>query len=180
MSSPSPPAPGDDGSAGPAPPGEEAGFAAFQARAEAANLNPQTLLATDYLNHFNEIVMLIEMVGDMPEILEDCREWAPKDYCAHFADSAFKDKELAIAAYAHVPARFKTPFEETISHLNHLVAQAIERLDEALAAGDPEITQVRAHAASRAIQKGMDVASSIIHGAERAMRQDEIDDLLQI
>ena len=37
----------------------------------AANINPRTGLATDYLNHFNEAVMLLEMVPDMPECAED-------------------------------------------------------------------------------------------------------------
>ena len=41
------------------------------ARLRAANINPHTGLATDYLNHFNEAVMLLEMVPDMPECAED-------------------------------------------------------------------------------------------------------------
>ncbi|TMJ23687.1 MAG: hypothetical protein E6G93_02785 [Alphaproteobacteria bacterium] len=35
----------------------------------AANINPRTGLATDYLNHFNEAIMLLEMIPDMPECL---------------------------------------------------------------------------------------------------------------
>src|SRR3546814_1723486 len=31
------------------------------------NINQNTLLATDYLNHFNEIIMLLEMLPSMPE-----------------------------------------------------------------------------------------------------------------
>ena len=37
----------------------------------AANINPRTGLATDYLNHFNEAIMLLEMIPDMPECAED-------------------------------------------------------------------------------------------------------------
>jgi len=37
----------------------------------AANINPPTGLATDYLNHFSEAVMLLEMVPVMPECAED-------------------------------------------------------------------------------------------------------------
>ena len=36
------------------------------ARLRAANINPRTGLATDYLNHFNEAIMLLEMIPDMP------------------------------------------------------------------------------------------------------------------
>jgi hypothetical protein len=51
-----------------------------EARAErlrAANINPRTGLATDYLNHFNEAIMLLEMIPDMPECAEDFLGWQP-------------------------------------------------------------------------------------------------------
>ena len=41
------------------------------AQLRAANINPRTGLATDYLNHFNEAIMLLEMITDMPECAED-------------------------------------------------------------------------------------------------------------
>lgn len=155
-------------------------FAAWQARMEGTNINPQTLLATDYLNHFNEIVMLLEMVADMPDLLEECKAWAPKSYQDHFRDSTFRDKDLAVEAYDHVPERFRRPFEETVTQMNDLVAQSIHRLDEGLELNDPELLAVRAHAASRTIQRLMDVASAIIHGSDRAMDQDAIDTLLAV
>lgn len=159
---------------------DDSDFAAWQARVAGANINPQTLLATDYLNHFNEIVMLLDMVADMPDLLEECKAWAPKSYQDHFRDSAFRDKDLAVEAYDHVPARFRQPFEETVAHMNDLVAQSIHRLDDALALGDAELVRVRAHAASQAVQRLMDVASAVIHGSERAMDQDAIDTLMGI
>ena len=39
-------------------------------RLEGSNINPNTFLATDYLNHFNELVMFLEMIPDMPDMLE--------------------------------------------------------------------------------------------------------------
>src|SRR3546814_196200 len=35
------------------------------------NINATSLLATDYLNHFNEVVMVLELVPDMPERSEE-------------------------------------------------------------------------------------------------------------
>jgi hypothetical protein len=64
------------------------------------NINPQTGLATDYLNHFNEAIMLLEMIGDCPDCLADIRRWRPMNYREHFLTSHFKGRELAIAAYA--------------------------------------------------------------------------------
>src|SRR3546814_4071681 len=58
------------------------------------NINQNTLLATDYLNHFNEIIMLLEMVPSMPECYRDAVEWRPKSYAQHFRDSCFSDAEL--------------------------------------------------------------------------------------
>jgi hypothetical protein len=41
-------------------------------------INEQTLLATDHLNHFNEIVMTLEMIPDTPELLGRPRPSDPK------------------------------------------------------------------------------------------------------
>ena len=54
------------------------------AQLRAANINPRTGLATDYLNHFNEAIMLLEMVPDMPECAEDFLSWQPLSYAEHF------------------------------------------------------------------------------------------------
>jgi hypothetical protein len=79
----------------PTGPEEEARAAQLQA----ANINPRTGLATDYLNHFNEAIMLLEMIPDMPECAEEFLEWQPRSYREHFAASNFKARELAIEAY---------------------------------------------------------------------------------
>ena len=47
------------------------GAEARAAQLKAANINPRTGLATDYLNHFNEAIMLLEMIPDIPESAED-------------------------------------------------------------------------------------------------------------
>ncbi len=64
-----------------------------------ANINPATRLATDYLNHFNEAIMLLDLVSTVPECLPDFMAWRPMSYQEHFAASNFKDRELALRAY---------------------------------------------------------------------------------
>src|SRR5277367_3008540 len=81
----------------PRPTGPEA--VARAARLLAANINPRTGLATDYLNHFNEAIMLLEMIPDMPECSEDFLEWQPLSYSEHFTASNFRARDLAIEAY---------------------------------------------------------------------------------
>src|ERR1700728_4018755 len=81
------------------------------ARLRAANINPRTGLATDYLNHFNEAIMLLEMIPDMPECAEQFLEWRPRSYREHFAASNFRARELAIAAYDSANPQIRTEFD---------------------------------------------------------------------
>ena len=161
------------------PPDEMAGYTEYQAKVAGTNISGQTLLATDYLNHFNEIVMLLDMLPDMPDMIEECKMWQPKDYKAHFADSTFSDKLLAIEAYDRVPSKFRRPFEETVSQINHLLLDGLDRLDHLIAEGAPTgQLQDSCRTLARAAQVLMDCASAIIHGSDRAMAQAEIDGLL--
>jgi len=64
-----------------------------------ANINPRTGLATDYLNHFNEAIMLLELLPACPDCIGDFLAWRPMTYREHFAASRFKGRDLAIAAY---------------------------------------------------------------------------------
>jgi hypothetical protein len=73
--------------------------AALAAELLAANINPKTGLATDYLNHFNEAIMLLEMIPDMPDCAADFLCWQPLSYREHFSESHFKGRDLAISAY---------------------------------------------------------------------------------
>ena len=83
----------------PKPPSTRPISEARAAQLKAANINPRTGLATDYLNHFNEAIMLLEMVPDMPECAEDFLAWTPLSYAEHFVASNFKARDLAIEAY---------------------------------------------------------------------------------
>ncbi len=88
-----------------------ADLAALAEELRAANINPRTGLATDYLNHFNEAVMLLEMVPDMPECAEDFLSWRPLSYAEHFTASNFKARDLAIEAYNAADKRIRAEFD---------------------------------------------------------------------
>jgi hypothetical protein len=85
--------------------------AARAAQLRAANINPRTGLATDYLNHFNEAIMLLEMIPDLPECAEEFLQWQPRSYREHFAASNFRARELAIAAYDSANPDIRTEFD---------------------------------------------------------------------
>ena len=153
-------------------------FLACQEKVRGTNINEQTLLATDYLNHFNEIIMTLEMIPDMPELLEEAKEWHPKTYQEHFQGSGVADKDLAVEVYEYAPERFRRPFEETIGQMNRLVSNCIGRIETGIDAGDSELVRVNAVATSRLLQRLMDHASANIHGSESTMEQTEIDAFL--
>lgn len=79
----------------------QAGSAAADvaARLAEANINPATGLANDYLNHFNEAIMLLELLSSCPDCRDDFLAWRPLSYREHFEASGFKGRSLAIAAY---------------------------------------------------------------------------------
>ena len=66
------------------------------------NINPGTGLSTDYLNHFTEAVMMLEMIAVMPDGLDELKAWRPMTYCEHFAASRFsrRDTEPSICCAA--------------------------------------------------------------------------------
>ena len=87
----------------------------------AANINPRTGLATDYLNHFNEAVMLLEMVPDMPECAEDFLGWRPLSYSEHFHASNFKARDLAIESYESADAIIRAEFDNITSAMTSIL-----------------------------------------------------------
>lgn len=150
----------------------------LKGRAAGSNLDPDTLLATDYLNHFNEIVMLLEMVPDMPEIMEEVKAWQPKGYIDHFRDSTIADRELAMEAYAHVLPVYLEPFEHTVAQLDNVIVTSVQLLERYIEEGDESMLREQATVMSRMIQRLLDTASGIIHGATKTMDQAEIDTII--
>ena len=141
------------------------------------NINRETLLATDYLNHFNEIVMLLDLVPTMPECIEDAKAWAPKSYQDHFLDSAFTDKDLAILAYYNAPRRFREPFDEAVADMNELVAEGVAAIVQSLAAGEPDHIDFTVSEVSRKLQSGIALCSAIISGHAAKFDQSAVDAL---
>ena len=142
------------------------------------NINENTLLATDYLNHFNEIIMLLEMIPSMPDCYEDAAEWRPKSYADHFRDSGFSDAELAILAYENAPQNYRQAFDATIEQMDRLVVEALPRIKGLIDAGDEGPLQLGVDGVTRKLQSFVDVASSIINGYMDTLDQSQIDKVM--
>lgn len=141
-------------------------------------INPDTLLATDYLNHFNEVVMLIGMLPDVPDMLPDCESWQPKSYPEHFRSSGLDYGALAAEAYEHVPADIKDPFELTIEQLRATIPFTVGRCKKCAESNDPEGLQRAAAAGTGVIHKLIEVLGGMIAGGREVVDQGEIDRLL--
>ena len=142
------------------------------------NINPDTMLATDYLNHFNEVVMLLEMIADMPDCLDELKAWRPRSYKEHFQDSGFSDRELAIEAYDHAPIKYRAPFETIIGCLDKDLLSAIGEAAAAIEDGVEGRLSAAVGAALPGIQSHLDMASAIINGVVVPMDQSAIDKIL--
>jgi hypothetical protein len=96
------------------------------ARLAAANINPKTGLATDYLNHFNEAIMLLDLLPEMPECIVELIGWEPLSYKEHFNVSNLKDRELTIAAYEVAEPIARVRLDELADTMNALLVATCE------------------------------------------------------
>jgi hypothetical protein len=148
-------------------------------RVRETTINDTTLLSTDYCNHLNEVVMMIGMVADMPELLEEARAWQPITYAEHFESSGLSIGPLAIEAYDFCEARFRQPFDVTLGMFNDRVLAGCGELQEIVAGGDPEHIAYCANALSMELQGLIDHLGAIIHGASETRPDDQTDGLSQ-
>jgi hypothetical protein len=138
---------------------------AWAARLRAANINPRTGLATDYLNHFNEAIMLLEMIPDMPECAEDFLGWHPLSYREHFTASNFRARDLAIEAYESADQHIRTEFDNITSAMTSILT--------AVSAAMREVKQDRSRAtlaeeATGWVKPLVALAGGIINGGSEA------------
>lgn len=152
------------------------------ARLAAANINPMTGLATDYLNHFNEAIMLLEMVPEMPDCIEDLNAWQPLSYTEHFEASGFKARELAIEAYHLADPRLRDRLDELANVMNAMLVST----SEAMSASPTHAAKLAAGTLGR-LKHLVAQAGAVIHGAgaaaveiaESETNQAEVDALLE-
>ena len=79
--------------------------AADPARLAAANINPKTGLATDYLNHFNEAIMLLDLLPSMPECIVELIGWEPLELRGAFRGLAFQGQGTGDRRLRRPPTR---------------------------------------------------------------------------
>jgi hypothetical protein len=86
-------------------------------------------LSTDYLNHYSEMLMLIETAAADPELADELRRWKPIDYRSYFGVSALRRAAAALCAYDALPDERRFIFEKLIRAIDQLAEMAILALD---------------------------------------------------
>jgi hypothetical protein len=127
----------------------------------AANINPRTGLATDYLNHFNEAIMLLEMIPDIPECAEDFIAWRPRSYREHFQTSHLKAHELIIQTYDEADPCYRAQFDRTIDSMTSILLAVNDGMR---AARDDKRVILARHAADW-VKPLLVLADELIHGS---------------
>jgi len=141
------------------------------------NIDENSFLATDYINHFSEIVMLIDMADQMPEVLEDAAEWQPKSYEEHFKESGFPDGDLAIEAFHIAPREIRQRLEAVTARLDEVIPRIVQDL---LAARDnPSALAAQREAALAELHALIGALSGVVHASETRSDQAGIDQLFE-
>jgi len=137
----------------------------LRAHTEGTNVNPNTLLTTDYLNHFSEIIMLLELVPSAPsQFAAELAEWEHESYEEHFTHSGFRDKELAIVGYRNAPEEVRRAFDSSVADLEQEMVLLLKQVQDRIAEGDASgLSELCSESVPR-LQGLVGVISGIVNG----------------
>jgi hypothetical protein len=147
----------------------------YRTRVAGTTIDGGTLLSTDYFNSFNEVIMLLGMLPDMPEMIDDIKAWKFISYEEHFRASDLPFAVLAIEAYGHVPPAVRECFERTLETMRATVDEARDTLSGLAGPATLDHFKYSAVDYSMRLQGLVDTASAIVHGAGETSDQDAID-----
>jgi hypothetical protein len=92
----------------------------------AALVNPKSGIANDYLNHFNEVYLMIENLPILlPEMVDELMEWRPVSYTEYFQRSPLPASAETLAIYEKLDQSFRSDFEEMIVLLDEIVLRSV-------------------------------------------------------
>ena len=132
------------------------------------NINPITGLSTDYLNHFTEAIMLLEILPDMPDCLADFLAWEPKDYREHFAACHFRNRDMVIAAYEAADPELSGSLDMLADLMNTMLLATREAI-----AANPATprSQALAHRTANVLKPVITRVSALINGTASGLEK---------
>ncbi len=136
-----------------------------------------TGLATDFLNQFNEVSMLLDMIAGDPSLIEDLEAWRARDYIAHFAASGFADRHLILEAYQLSPPLTRRRFDTLCGELADLLGQGLAFLSNCRIAGAHAVLAPAAETLRDEVRAHLDRLDALIHAGRRRPTQPFVDSM---
>ncbi len=131
-------------------------------------VNPASGLANDYLNLFNEILMIIEQLPTMPELFDDLLAWKPVTYQEYFSRSILPGSRSALADYNRLNPSFRSRFEAIVDDLDRLATgtvASIRRHIKTKGTDDPQALAAICERATAALREKLSRAVALVnHG----------------
>lgn len=137
-------------------------------------VNPASGLANDYLNLFNEVVMLIEQLPSMPELIEDLLAWRPKSYRDYFTASPLPGGQSAIEVYEQLDTAFKAAFDTAVAELDRQATAAVVQIRRHLRTKtntDPEGLAALCEKSGVALRETLEKANTIVNSGVEGMQR---------
>jgi hypothetical protein len=138
-------------------------------------IDPHTGLASDFLNQFNEVLMLIDVAGHDAALRRELDAWFPRDYVEHFEASHLRDSALVIEAYALSPASVRRRFDRLSGDLSAFILNGLADLRPL----EGEAADHARAALAEQVRRRIESLSAIIHPAERRLDNDTISALFK-
>ena len=146
---------------------------------DGTNVNADSLLTTDYLNHYSGMVMLLEQLPATPEeLIIYLLSWEPIGYEEHFVTSGFRDGDLAISAYRHAPDNIRAAFDLVIDRLQDESIKALEQVRIQAEAGNTQAMTQTCENSAPVLRDLIDEAAAIVNQQDEQQdsSQNTIDD----
>ena len=149
----------------------------YRKRVEGTNIDPRSLLSTDYFNHFSTVIMLFGMLPDAPELMDEIDAWQYISYAEHFKTSTLDFAPLAIEAYEHAPMHLRAQLDVLCEQMKLFVLAMRVKLRAIHQSGEQGAFAETARFAARQLERMVETGSSIVHGNDNALDQSGIDKL---
>lgn len=91
-------------------------------------VHPATGLASDYLNHFYEPLMMLEHLSADADFADELANWSPNSYIGHFGSSGRPDRLEVLASYMNAPAVVRHRLDEEAGKAGEAISSGIANL----------------------------------------------------
>jgi len=139
---------------------------------EPSYVNPTSGLANDYLNVFNEILLVLEMLPSMGEMAEEVAVWRPRTYCEYLAESSLPGARGALEAYAHIDPMLKASYEAVCARLLDISTKAQAKIAETANDADfPDSVASYCEQTAEMMRIGLAYASRLINDGAAVVKE---------